>query len=55
MDSFNAKEEKQLRVLQTLVGKLNPGDKEYIELMPWPLEPVYHELDERMTRIKNII
>jgi len=35
--------------------KLNPGDKEYIVLMPWPLEPVYHELDERMTRIKNII
>jgi len=35
--------------------KLNPGDKEYIELMPWPLTPVYHELDERMTRIKNII
>lgn len=35
--------------------KLNPGDREYIELMPWPLTPVYHELDERMTRIKNII
>ena len=35
--------------------KLNPGDKEYIEFMPWPLTPVYHELDERMTRIKNII
>ena len=35
--------------------KLNPGDKEYIELMPWPLTPVYHQMDERMNRIKNII
>ena len=37
------------------LDKLNPGDKEYIELMPWPLETVYHELDERMARIKNLL
>ncbi|MBP5324168.1 MAG: hypothetical protein J6Y86_01570 [Pseudobutyrivibrio sp.] len=30
---------------------LKEGDREYIELMPWPLEPVYHELDERMKRL----
>ena len=37
------------------IATLNPSDKEYIELMPWPLTPVYHQLDERMKRIKNII
>ena len=36
------------------LNKLEPSDKEYIQLMPWPLTPVYHELDERMTRIKRI-
>ncbi len=30
---------------------LEDSDREYIELMPWPLSPVYHELDERMVRI----
>ena len=45
------KDEEFLQALQ----KLKEGDKEYIELLPWPLTPVYHELDERMNRIKCII
>jgi len=45
------KDENFLQALQ----KLEEGDKEYIELLPWPLTPVYHELDERMNRIKCII
>jgi hypothetical protein len=45
------KDEKFLQALQ----KLEEGDKEYVELLPWPLTPVYHELDERMNRIKCII
>lgn len=45
------KDEKFIQALQ----KLEEGDKEYIELLPWPLTPVYHELDERMNRIKCII
>lgn len=45
------KDEKFLQALQ----KLEEGDKEYIELLPWPLTPVYHELDERMNRIKCMI
>ncbi len=45
------KDEKFLQALQ----KLEPGDREYIECMPWPLTPVYHELDERMNRIKCMI
>jgi hypothetical protein len=45
------KDEKFLQTLQ----KLEEGDKEYIELLPWTLSPVYHELDERMNRIKCII
>ncbi len=32
---------------------LEPGDREYIKLLPWPLTPVYHELDERMKRIQH--
>ncbi len=35
--------------------KLEPEDREYIELMPWPLTCVYHELDQRMKRIKNML
>ena len=34
--------------------KLEPSDREYIQLMPWPLTPVYHELDERMKRINQL-
>lgn len=45
------KDEKFLQTLQ----KLEEGDKEYVDLLPWPLTPVYHELDERMNRIKCII
>ena len=30
-------------------------DREYIELLPWPLTCVYHELDQRMKRIKEFI
>ena len=37
------------------LAKLNPDDKEYIELMPWPLTPVYHEMDERMTNIIKVL
>lgn len=32
---------------------LEERDREYIQLMPWPLSPVYHELDERMKRIRK--
>ena len=32
---------------------LSDDDREYIELLPWPLTPVFHELDERMRRIKS--
>lgn len=38
--------------LQWLNG-LQEQDREYIKLMPWPLKPVYHELDERMKRIQK--
>ena len=34
--------------------KLEPGDREYIELLPWPLTPVYHEVDARMARIRRV-
>ena len=37
------------------LAKLDKDDEEYIRLMPWPLTPVYHQLDERMKRIKNFI
>ncbi|MBR5635439.1 MAG: hypothetical protein IKW81_00735 [Pseudobutyrivibrio sp.] len=30
---------------------LEPEDREYIQLMPWPLNAVYHEVDERINRI----
>ncbi len=33
------------------IDSLRDDDREYIRLMPWPLEDVYHELDERMIRI----
>lgn len=45
------KDEEFLKALQ----KLEEGDKEYVELLPWPLTTVYHELDVRMNRIKCII
>lgn len=32
---------------------LGINDSEYIKLMPWPLTPVYHELDDRMKRIES--
>jgi len=35
------------------LDSLEPGDREYIELLQWPLHPVYHELDERMQRIQK--
>ena len=34
--------------------KLELSDREYIQFMPWPLTPVYHELDERMKRINQL-
>lgn len=34
--------------------RLEPGDREYIQGMPWPLVPVYHELDARMKRIQQV-
>ncbi len=34
--------------------QLSEKDREYIELMPWPLNPVYHEMDDRMTRIAKV-
>ena len=34
---------------------LEEDDREYIELLPWPLNPVFHELDERFQRIKGIL
>lgn len=33
------------------LDSLEDRDKEYILLLPWPLEVVYHELDERMIRL----
>ncbi|SHI44938.1 hypothetical protein [Pseudobutyrivibrio xylanivorans] len=36
---------------KAFLERLEPGDREYITLMPWPLTTVYHELDERMKRI----
>lgn len=38
--------------IQWLNG-LEERDREYIKLMPWPLTPVYHELDDRMKRIQK--
>ena len=44
----------ELEFQRMLMG-LDGADAEYIKLLPWPLTPVYHELDERMERIiKNI-
>lgn len=37
----------------TWLQQLEAGDREYIESLPWPLNPVYHELDERMKRISQ--
>ncbi len=37
------------------IKKLEDKDIEYITLMPWPLNPVYHEMDERMIRISKYI
>ena len=34
--------------------RLRPADREYIELLPWPLSPVYHEVDERIKRINTV-
>lgn len=34
---------------------LSERDKSYILDLPWPLTPVYHELDERMSRISLIL
>ena len=34
--------------------RLTPADREYIELLPWPLNPVYHEVDERIKRINKV-
>lgn len=36
---------------KSFLERLEPGDREYITLMPWPLTTVYHELDARMRRI----
>jgi hypothetical protein len=36
---------------KNFLDRLETGDREYIMLMPWPLTPVYHDLDERMKRI----
>lgn len=33
------------------LNSLDEKDRDYIQLLPWPLTPVYHELDERMRRI----
>lgn len=33
--------------------RLDEKDREYIELMPWPLTEVYHELDDRMKRLQK--
>ncbi len=33
--------------------QLETGDREYIESLPWPLNPVYHEFDGRMKRISQ--
>jgi hypothetical protein len=44
--------QKKPEFLQFL-DSLDAGDREYIELLPWPLHPVYHELDERMQRIQK--
>jgi len=44
--------QKKPEFLQFL-DSLEPGDREYIELLQWPLHPVYHELDERMQRIQK--
>jgi len=36
------------------LNSLNPDDREYIQLLPWPLGPVYHEVDERIKRINKL-
>lgn len=35
--------------------QLSVEDREYVELMPWPLSPVFHEEDERMHRIMGVL
>ena len=42
---------KNTEEFKAFLERLELGDREYITLMPWPLTPVYHELDERMKRI----
>lgn len=42
---------KNTKEFKAFLERLEPGDREYITFMPWPLTPVYHELDERMKRI----
>ncbi len=48
---FGKEKYKNTEEFRAFIEKLEPGDKEYIMLLPWPLAPVYHELDERMKRI----
>lgn len=38
-----------------LLDKLDASDKNYILDLPWPLETVYHEKDERIRRITDTI
>ena len=42
-------------VFLSKLNLLEKDDREYIELLPWPLNPVFHELDERFQRIKGIL
>ena len=42
---------KNTEEFKSFLERLEPADREYIQLMPWPLTPVYHELEERMKRI----
>ena len=42
---------KNTEEFKAFLEKLEPDDREYITLLPWPLTLVYHELDERMKRI----
>lgn len=37
------------------LNSLLPDDRDYVLNLPWPLNIVYHEADERMTRIMAIL
>ncbi|MBE5902150.1 MAG: hypothetical protein E7280_09615 [Lachnospiraceae bacterium] len=48
---FGKEKYKDKETFQRKLEGLDTKDREYVENLPWPLQPVYHVADERMKRI----